>query len=170
MERLQRSACWETGSQAAKLGFGTCAVIILILINSNVHQLVNCVTSQLIPAEAEAARSCVQMRVGHKIPLLLECCPSEPRLRLEAVDSVVLAYNRGNASSFIHWLTACAYVTTECPLRQPSRPTHCAFITILHDSYLCLNSSHSLQYAVFGGMRFDIGDSISIVRSIPTSC
>ena len=104
MERLRRSVCWEVAGQSVKLGFASCAVILLLVINSNVHHLVSCLSGSTTATNSLILPTpnvdCYDKSFGDTVSLHMSCCNSS-FVSFTAVNSDFIDYNGHDAHKFV---------------------------------------------------------------------
>ena len=193
LKRIQESACWQTGEQSLKLMFGVAAVITLILINSNVHDLVTCLSSQTSTQSLLAtstqhllARSseklpasdsnpplywtdCTVERVNESLPVTLTFCDSAagPGIRVQFDGDEIAHYVHPRSTALAVWMRKCGTQLTEACPHVPYPPASGCSAVSFHDAdFICYDSASRLRYLLMGHVRFPKPDAQRIMAEI----
>jgi hypothetical protein len=172
IDAARKSLCCEIGSQTAKASFGVCAVITLVLINNNLHQLVSCLSKPIAdsqptnqpPLHHATPQNCNASSIGRGT---LECCPTT--IRLYYSNRIVFAYSRTSAPQIAGWLKACH--KDMCPISFDTGRHNCiAASRWSRRDYLCFDDHKNITFGVLSGVRFNARDIHAILDFVTNRC
>ena len=169
----RRALRLELVGQTAKVGFATFAVVTLLIINSNLRQLVFCLGADEVPRRTTSSGSrhttaaphaCHRHSFGQVTSLELVCCNGTVSLRGDGM--LLVDYSDGTL--FVDWIKTCWQ--RECSYKLNVSRRDCPKLSRFGSDFLCLNTTRHIVYGVFGGYRLSDGDSHLAVSLIANDC
>lgn len=172
LRQARRTLTLELAGQTAKFGLATFAIVTLLIINSNLRQLIICLgadgggVARATPSRAltTPAASCQKHRFGQVTSLELDCCNSSVTIRSDGV----LLVDYSHASSFVEWIRKCR--RRDCSYKLNPGRGDCPKISRFGSDFLCLNGSQHVVYGAFGGFRLSDGDTYHAVSLLANEC
>lgn len=167
LERLERSACWELGQQIFKAGFASCAVIALILINSNIHQLVACIKGTPIAPPQSPCNE--RTFVIPSLNTTVKCCEHK-LVKIVENGRTLTVYENQQVSQVLDWLNHCYNYENECNMTVFKDKTECKYVSKQGRNMLCFDQNGHLSYIVLNGFRMHKLIGQSIFSFLATMC
>jgi len=184
LSEMRKSACLEAGQQIAKLCFATAAVVILVFINSNIHDLVSCLSKQhnIVPEPPPttssppppALHSCEKQRFVVRDSYFrpqnvsVTCCDSQ--VILAHNNSILFMSENDQAASWLDWVKTCTYGARECGFQSNPSSTDCRKISKFRDNTLCFDENFVPTRAVFAKHVFHGLDLHSMLTFLADKC
>jgi hypothetical protein len=166
--RLIKTGNWEAFLQVCQLGFGLTMVAILILIDSDIQRLVDCLLNKPIDRTylAPPPINCTSLDIQYDLKIRVDVC--EPAVvAIYVNNSVLRSYSGQNATDLVDWLSRC-YRTNylrACPVFSTVTCPH--FISH-SDAGICYYN-HQFAYFVISGFRFSRRESLDLIRFITSA-
>ena len=164
---VKKSLSLELCKQATQLGFGATALAILVLINSNIHQLVICMMKEPIDHVITAPpsyRNCSSHSFPGHVDLRIVMC-EQSTLTFHLDGSVLRLYSAREAKDLRDWLRRCTREDYKdlCHFNKTSN-LHCYNkSSIFKSDYLCFNDSFKRDYLVIGGFRLTTQETDNVI-------
>ena len=166
----QRRLSIEPLKQSIKLGLGAMALIVLVLINSNIHELVLCLMKnpidKVVVAPPSLSPNCTSRSFRHG--LAVDICQGEDTsmVAFYLKDTILRSYSDAEATRLVDWLRRCTGpdYRQACPLYPSSNPK-CPSYSLLNSlDYIChLNDSSYLVINRFPFMKKESKDVIAFL-------
>jgi hypothetical protein len=166
-KQLERSFSWEAFLQCCKLAFGAILVTILVLINSDIHRLVDCLITNPIDHTIVAPPSinCTSLSIGYALrpKIRVDVC-DPPMVAIYVNDSILRAYSGLDASALFEWMNRC-YRTNYLKACPVFSTVVCPHYIPHSDVGLCYYNN-VFSYIVIGGVRFSHRESLDLLTFI----
>lgn len=172
IERLQQSACWELGKQGFKVGVGICAVIVLALINNNLHELIGCLSRTNPPTPTPAHHSsilnqqCNEKTLHSIVNMTLTCCQHN-YIKVTENSIILVEYKMEQAFKFLDWINQC--FNAECPLHEYNR-SKCTYLSYFQKNMICFDKNKHIDYLVINDHNIHNILSLSVYSFFATMC
>lgn len=164
-EKIKKSICLEIGEQTGKAGLAITTVICLIMINTNITQLVHCLSQYTLPTDPFIPTSrlpCTTAVINPDLKVAIEYCRKPESLAFFIENKIQLAFNETSTRELVSWLKKCA--VHSCTVNQYVRKdTQCPYVSFLNDiHYVCFDINHHVKYLVLSNMQMLPSDSLSV--------
>jgi hypothetical protein len=164
-KRFQRAINWEAFLQSCQLIFGVAMVTVLILINADIRQLVDCLLKAPIDRTflAPAPLNCTRLDSHYDLKIRVDVCDPAV-IAIYVNNSVLRSYSGRNATGLVDWLNRCyrsdylkacpVYSTVTCPHYIPHA-----------DAGICYYNNQ-LEYFAISDFRFSRRESFDLLTFI----
>jgi len=163
-EKLVQSTCWELGRQTAKFSFATLSIIVLVLINNNIHQLVSCLGEIKTPISVSQSKvNCSSTKLNVLEASL--CTRGDAKTLIVSVENEPFCiYSNESLTRVVQFIKACSENAPTCPIRYYGERQKCQYLAYYDDIRLCLNRDKSVQFGTFCGLQLPEKESITLIN------
>ena len=158
---MEQALTMEGIKQSAKFGIGVTALIILMFINSNIHQLVVCLMRSPVDSVIIAPpANCTSNIFNYGLELKVDLCDTAIIFYID--KKLLRSFEREEATAFKDWLRRC---TSQHPCPVTSSDAQCPAMSAFTESdYLCFDNNR--DYLVINGFRLIHYESIDVIKFI----
>ena len=172
--------------EVTKVGLGLMVVVVLAIINNNIHELVRCamripavpVTPPIPPSTVPPAPgvNCTSKTFQQSLRLRVDVChkagPSSgpPIIAFYIEDSVLRVFSSEETPEFISWLRRCTGENYQkaCLIYRGKKDRHCNFSPFDQWNHICYADTKEFSYLVIDGFRLYKEESLDCIDFILT--
>ena len=168
----QRPLSVELFKQRIKLALGATALVVLVLINSNIHQMVLCLMraplDKVMVSPPPLMPNCTRHTFRHGLDLRVDVCRGEETgmVAFYLENAILRSYSLEDSTRLVDWLRRCTGhdFLLVCPLYSSSMPDCTYYSPLNPNDFICYRNT--TMYLVINRFRFSKKESMNVLAFI----